>query len=131
MDQQTGESNEAVLELERFLLAATSAPPAVPSSAPPGKPGWYSAPPGAGHPWSNMHDVTVTAVPGGVVVTTRWDQESELFVIPMGSSNMIAQYELDRWITMLELHLDRPSWRDRAIRIGTDTRLVVIPSGSS
>ena len=78
-----------------------------------------------------MHDVTVTAVPGGVVVTTRWDQESELFVIPMGSSNMIAQYELDRWITMLELHLDRPSWRDWAIRIGTDTRLVVIPSGSS
>ncbi|MEN2513154.1 hypothetical protein [Gordonia polyisoprenivorans] len=80
-----------------------------------------------------MHDISVTPVPNGAILTIRWDSEPErIYLIPLGTGDLIAQYQLDVWITQLDLNLDDAgSWRANATRIGVDTYLAVLPTRGS
>jgi hypothetical protein len=82
-------------------------------------------------PWIHMTAVQVTAVEGAVIVTFRWSKteqtEAIQYVLVLGADGLSPFAESDRWITRLDLYLDREGWTNDAIRIGSESYLVIPP----
>ncbi|GAA4750114.1 hypothetical protein [Gordonia alkaliphila] len=124
------ELTASVQSVREYLRVATSLAPAPPSTT---RDGWIAVEPGGRSPWMHMREVGVTEVaPFGVLVTFVWrpllaEDESvrdhgggdaRRFAVFLGAGNLVEQFQLDRWITTLDLGLDGAGWRDDAVLMG-------------
>lgn len=122
-----GDLAEAATELAAYLRDATTLPP--PDPPDPDLPdGWYAVS-GARSPWMHLRSTAVTAVsPFAVVVSFRWmTDDSPVYLVPLSAVGTTAEWEVDRWLMVLDTGLDDAGrWRDDARQIGSDLYVVVL-----
>lgn len=125
------ELTESARLLREYLRELSFRPPTLPDKGAEKPDGWCLDDSDAAYPWISIRRFDITEVsPFGVAFTFSWcgefaetsedveDFEERRYVIFLGASKLLAQFQIDKWLTALDIALSGDHWHKSAFRTG-------------
>lgn len=125
------ELTESARLLSEYLRESSSHQPPGPEMESRKRNGWRVDDSEARCPWARICRFDITEVsPFGVLLTFSWlgesagsdetieDFEARRYVMLLGASNLLAQFQIDKWVTALDVALSGDQWHETAFRTG-------------